>query len=1098
MRTPLRLLATVLLFAFPLFSVDAQEQKPDQKQEQKPDPMSPATFSGLRMRSIGPALTSGRVIAFAVDPQDRAKYYVASASGGVWKTVNAGTTWTPVFDNYGSYSIGAIALDPKDPSVVWVGTGERNSQRSVSYGDGLYKSEDGGKSFRKAGLERSEHIGRIVIDPRDARVVYVAAQGPLWGPGGDRGLFKTTDGGKTWKNILSISENTGVTDVVIDPAHPDIVYAASHQRRRHVWTLINGGPESAIHKSTDGGATWTKLRSGLPAGEMGRIGLDVSPADSNVVYATVEAEGDQSGIFRSKDRGATWERMSPSIAQGMYYGQIVCDPKNVDRIYVPNVILMVSDDGGRTLRPLGERSKHVDNHAIWIDPKNTDYYLVGCDGGVYESFDRGQNWHYKSNLPITQFYDVTVDNSTPFYFVCGGTQDNYSMCGPSRTRSASGITNADWFVTNGGDGFHTRVDPEDPNTIYATLQYGSLVRFDKRTGERIGIQPKPGKGEPPLRWNWDSPMIISPHLHTRLYFAANKLFRSDDRGDSWRAVSPDLTRQLDRNKLPVMGKVWGPDAVAKHQSTSFYGNIVALSESPKREGLIYVGTDDGLIQITEDGGRNWRTVETFPGVPERTYVSRIFASQHDVNTVYALFNNHKSSDFTPYILKSADAGRSWSSISGNLPKNGPLWAIAEDHVDSSLLFIGAEFGLFFTIDGGAKWIQLKGGMPTIAVRDLAIQKRENDLVAGTFGRGIYILDDYTPLRSMKAETLAQESHLFPVNEAMIYIESQPLGGRGKSFQGESYFTAPNPPFGATLTYYLKESLKTKRQLRKDAEKKGGAYPTREELSAEAEEEAPAIILTVSDAAGRVVRRLTGPFAAGMHRVTWDLRYPATQLAPPRQAGADNPEEIFRGAPAGHLVMPGKYTVTLSKRVGGVWTQLAGPQSFNVVTEGLNTMAAADREKLFEFQQKVAKLQRAVNGALSSANELKAKLATARRALMETPSASDKLIDDAAVIDKRLNEILKALRGDVALRARQENLPPSIGDRVNGIVNEQRMSTSRPTQTQINAYNIAAQEFEVELKRLRSLVDVDVAKLEMTMESVGAPWTPGRVPVWQDR
>jgi photosystem II stability/assembly factor-like uncharacterized protein len=1098
MRTPLRLLATVLLFTFPLFSVDAQEQKPDQKQEQKPDPMSSATFSGLRMRSIGPALTSGRVIAFAVDPQDRAKYYVASASGGVWKTVNAGTTWTPVFDNYGSYSIGAIALDPKDPSVVWVGTGERNSQRSVSYGDGLYKSEDGGKSFRKAGLEKSEHIGRIVIDPRDARVVYVAAQGPLWGPGGDRGLFKTTDGGKTWKNILSISENTGVTDVVIDPSNPDIVYAASHQRRRHVWTLINGGPESAIHKSTDGGATWTKLRSGLPAGEMGRIGLDVSPADSNVVYATVEAEGDQSGIFRSKDRGATWERMNPSIAQGMYYGQIVCDPKNVDRIYVPNVILMVSDDGGRTLRPLGERSKHVDNHAIWIDPKNTDYYLVGCDGGVYESFDRGQNWHYKSNLPITQFYDVTVDNSTPFYFVCGGTQDNYSMCGPSRTRSASGITNADWFVTNGGDGFHTRVDPEDPNTIYATLQYGSLVRFDKRTGERIGIQPKPGKGEPPLRWNWDSPMIISPHLHTRLYFAANKLFRSDDRGDSWRAVSPDLTRQLDRNKLPVMGKVWGPDAVAKHQSTSFYGNIVALSESPKKEGLIYVGTDDGLIQITEDGGGNWRTVETFPGVPERTYVSRIFASQHDVNTVYALFNNHKSSDFTPYILKSADAGRSWSSISSNLPKNGPLWAVAEDHVNPSLLFIGAEFGLFFTIDGGAKWIQLKGGMPTIAVRDLAIQKRENDLVAGTFGRGIYILDDYTPLRSMKAETLAQESHLFPVNEAMIYIESQPLGGRGKSFQGESYFTAPNPPFGATLTYYLKESLKTKRQLRKDAEKKGGAYPTREELSAEADEEAPAIILTVSDAAGRVVRRLTGPFAAGMHRVTWDLRYPATQLAPPRQAGADNPEEIFRGAPAGHLVMPGKYTVTLSKRVGGVWTQLAGPQSFNVVTEGLNTMAAADREKLFEFQQKVAKLQRAVNGALSSANELKTKLATARRALMETPSASDKLIDDAAVIDKRLNEILKTLRGDVALRARQENLPPSISDRVNGIVNEQRMSTSRPTQTQINAYNIAAQEFEVELKRLRSLVDVDVAKLEKTMESVGAPWTPGRVPVWQDR
>jgi photosystem II stability/assembly factor-like uncharacterized protein len=1099
-RTSLQLLIALFL----CISASAQEQKT----EQKPEPMSAATFSGLQLRPIGPALTSGRVNAFAVDPNDRAKYYVATASGGVWKTINAGTTWTPIFDNYGSYSIGAIALDPKDSSVLWVGTGECNSQRSVSYGDGIYKSEDGGKSFKKVGLDKSEHIGRIVIDPRDTKAVYVAAQGPLWGPGGDRGLFKTTDGGKTWKNILNISENTGVTDVVVDPANPDLVYAASYQRRRHVWTLIDGGPESAIYKSTDAGATWTKLRSGLPSGEMGRIGLDVSPVDPNVVYATVEAEGDQSGIFRSRDRGATWVRMNPNVAQGMYYGQVICDPKNVDRIYVPNVILMVSDDGGRTLRPLGEKSKHVDNHAIWIDPRNTDYYLVGCDGGVYESFDRGQNWHFKSNLSITQFYDVAVDNSAPFYFVCGGTQDNYSMCGPSRTRSASGITNSDWFVTNGGDGFHSRVDPEDPNTIYASLQYGSLVRFDKRTGERIGIQPKVGKGEPPLRWNWDSPLIISPHLHTRLYFAANKLFRSDDRGDSWRAVSPDLTRQLDRDKLPVMGKVWGPDAVAKHQSTSFYGNIVALSESPKKEGLIYVGTDDGLIQVTEDGGKNWRKVESFPGVPEKSYVSRLFASQHDANTVYALINNHKNADFTPYILKSADAGRSWSLISSNLPKNGPLWAIAEDHVNPSLLFVGTEYGLFFTIDGGSKWIQLKGGMPTIAVRDLAIQKRENDLVAGTFGRGIYILDDYTPLRLMKAETLAQESHLFPINEALIYIESQPLGGRGKSFQGESYFTAPNPPFGATVTYYLKEPLKTKRQLRKEAEKKGGEvpYPTREELSAEAEEEAPSVILTVSDAAGRVVRRLNGPLVAGMHRVTWDLRYPATQLAPPRpagneagdEAGEEAAEEIFRGRPAGHLVMPGKYTVTLSKRVGGVWTQLAGPQSFTVTTEGLNTMAGADREKLFEFQQKVAKLQRAVNGALSSANELKTKLATARRALLETPSASDKLIDEAAMIDKRLNEILKALRGDAALRRRQENLPPSISERVNDIVAEQRMSTSRPTNTQSNTYNIAAQEFEVELKKLRSLVDVDVAKLEKSMESAGAPWTPGRVPVWQDR
>jgi photosystem II stability/assembly factor-like uncharacterized protein len=1095
MKSLRRLLPIPILFSLVIFSALAQEPK----EEQKPDPLSSATFAGLRFRSIGPAVTGGRVSAFAVDPNNRARYFVAVSSGGVWKTVNAGTTWTPVFDNYGSFSIGAIALDPKDTSVVWVGTGELNSQRSVAYGDGLYKSEDGGKSFRKVGLEKSEHIARIVIDSRDSRIVYVAAQGPLWGPGGDRGLFKTTDGGKTWKNVLNISENTGVTDVVLDPFNPDLVYAASYQRRRHYYTLVNGGPESAIYKSTDAGTTWTKMRAGLPTGEMGRIGLDVSPVDSNVVYATIEAEGDQSGIFRSRDRGATWEKMSSNIAQGMYYGQIVCDPQNIDRIYVPNVIFMVSDDGGRTLRPLGEKSKHVDNHAIWIDPKDADYYLVGSDGGVYESFDRGQNWHFKANMPITQFYDVTVDNASPFYNVCGGTQDNNSWCGPSRTRSISGIVNSDWFVTNGGDGFHTRVDPEDPNTIYATLQYGVLVRFDKRTGERIGIQPKAGKGEAPYRWNWDSPLIISPHSHTRLYFAANKLFRSDDRGDSWKVVSPDLTRQLDRDKLPVMGKIWGPDAVAKHQSTAFYGNISTISESSKKEGLIYLGTDDGLIQVTEDGGKTWRKTEKITGVPENGYVTRVFASEHDVNTVYAVINNHQNADFAPYIVKSTDAGMTWTLISNNLPKNHPLWAVVEDHVNPNLLFVGTEFGLFFTIDGGQKWIQLKGGLPTIAVRDLAIQKRENDLVAGTFGRGIYILDDYTPLRSISTETLAQAANLFHVKDALLYIQTQPLGGRGKAFQGESYYTAENP-FGAVFTYYLKEPLKTKKQLRREAEKKGGElpYPSREELSAEAEEEAPMIVLTVTDASGNVVRRLNGPITAGLHRVNWDLRYPSPQLAPPRPPGADSVEEIFGTRPSGHLIMPGKYTVTLSQRTGGAWKQLGTPQSFNVTTEGLGTMAAADRKALFEFQQKVSRLQRAVNGALSTSNELKAKLTTARRALIETPSASERLIDDISVIDKRLNEILRALRGDVALRARQENLPPSISERVNGIVSEQRMSTSKPTQTQINAYQIASQEFEVELKKLRTLFEVDVAKLEKSMENAGAPWTPGRVPVWQDR
>jgi photosystem II stability/assembly factor-like uncharacterized protein len=1080
-----------------------QAKPPDDQtpaEEGRPrDPMSTPTFNGLRLRSIGPAFTSGRVSGFAVDPNNPSHFFVAAASGGVWKTVNDGATWSPVFDRESSYSIGAIALDPKNPLTVWVGTGENNSQRSVSYGNGVYRSDDGGKTWKNVGLKASEHIGRIAIDPKDSNIVYVAAQGPLWGPGGDRGLYKTTDGGKTWKSILSISENTGVTDVVIDPQNPETVYAASYQRRRHMWTLIDGGPESTIYKSTDAGATWNKLRAGLPTTEMGRIGLAISPVDPNVVYAAVEAGDRKGGIFRSSDRGGSWERRNEFDAGAMYYARVVADPKNVDRIYVMNVFLMVSDDGGRTLRRLGEKSKHVDNHDIWIDPNNTEHYLVGCDGGVYESYDRAANWEFKRNLPITQFYDITTDNAMPFYNVYGGAQDNYSFGGPSRTRNASGIVNSDWFVTQGGDGFRSQVDPEDPNTVYAELQNGTLARFDKRTGERMGIQPEVGRGEEPLRWNWDSPFIISPHSHTRLYFAADKLFRSDDRGDSWQVISGQLSRGLDRDKLPVMGKLWSIDAVAKNASTAFFGNGSALAESPKKEGMIYVGTDDGLIQVTEDGGKNWRKIDKFSGVADMAYVSRIIASNHDANTVYAAFDNHQNADFKPYLLKSTDAGRNWVSIKGNLPANGPVLAIAEDHVNPNLLFAGTEFGLFFSIDGGGKWVQLKGGMPTIAVRDLAIQKRENDLVVGTFGRGIYILDNYTALRLLKPEML-KEDDLFPVKDALMYIQAQPLGGRGKSFQGESFYEAENPPFGATFTYYLKEAIKTRKEKRQDAEKeairKGGApaWPSQSDLRAEEEEEAPTVIFTITDSSGRVVRRLTGPLTAGMQRVSWDLRNPPSSLPPPPNPENEDP---FNEGPVGPLAMPGTYKVSVAKRVDGVTTPFGQPQNFQITVEGQDGMSASDRAALVEFQQKVARLQRAVTGALDAGNALRPRLAAIRRALIDTPAAPEKLLDDASALDKRTNDILRALRGDTAARQRNINTPPAINERVGGIVGAQRMSSARPTQTQINQYTAAAQEFETTLTQLRQLIEVDLAKLEKEMEAAGAPWTPGRIPEWKD-
>jgi photosystem II stability/assembly factor-like uncharacterized protein len=1066
--------------------------------EKSSGPMSAETFSGLKLRSIGPAVTSGRVVSFAVHPKDKSTYYVGSASGGVWKTVNAGTSWTPVFDGEGSYSIGTVVIDPKNPNVVWVGTGENNSQRSVSYGDGVYRSDDGGKSWKNMGLKKSEHIGRIAIDPRDSKVVYVAAQGPLWGPGGDRGLYKTTDGGKTWKAVLTISENTGVTDVVLDPRNPDVLLSAAYQRRRHVWTLIDGGPESALYKSTDGGATWNKLKSGLPSENMGRIGLAVSPVNPDIVYATIESIDKKGGIFRSPDFGATWERRSEHDDQAQYYSHVVADPKNVDRIYVMHVFLQVSDDGGKTLHGLGERFKHVDNHEIWIDPDNNSHYLVGCDGGVYESFDRASTWSFKANLPVTQFYDIAVDEAAPFYHVYGGTQDNFTLGGPARTRSIHGITNGDWYVTAGGDGFHSRVDPQDPDTVYSESQYGGLLRYDRRTGQSVGIQPQPGGGEPALRWNWDSPLMISPHSHIRVYFAANKLFRSDDRGDSWKAVSGDLSRQIDRNTLPVMGKVWGPDAVAKNVSTSFYGNIVALTESARKEGLIYVGTDDGLIQVTEDGGTQWRKIEKFAGVPERTYVSRILASQHDAGTAYAAFDNHKNSDFAPYLLKTTDAGRTWTAIKGDLPANGSVLAIAEDHVNPRLLFAGTEFGLYFTIDGGQKWIQLKGGVPTIAVRDLAIQKQMNDLVVGTFGRGIYVLDDYTPLRDLKPEALEQDAALFPVKSALMYIQTRQYGLRGKGFQGEAFFTAENPPFGAQFTYYLKDEIKTKRQQRRDAEKEAekkkteAAYPVVADLRAEDEEEGPTLIFTVSDGSGRAIRTLTGPVTKGVHRISWDLREHAAALPAPRPVDAD--EDLFDEPPAGPLVMPGKYTVSIAKRVNGVLTPILSPREFIVEAETAAGTDAAGRQELFEFQRKAVKLERAVLGAVETANDLKSRMGRIKAAIDATPAMDRKWAVAARDLERKNDDILRALRGDVTLARHNENVPPSIVGRVETIAGNESASLQRPPGTDVEAYNIAGQEFAAEREKLRVLIEVDLKAIETALDEAGAPWTPGRLPL----
>jgi len=1075
----LLVLFIISLLAYPIFSQEKEEDK---------SPYKSSTFNGLKFRSIGPAVTSGRLIDVAVNPENIHEFYIAAAGGNVWKTSNSGTTWNPIFDNYGSYSIGCVTIDPNNSHVVYVGTGENNSQRSVSWGDGIYRSEDGGKSFKNIGLKKSEHIAKILIDPRDSKVIYVAAQGPLWGPGGNRGLYKSTDYGATWDSVLYISENTGVTDLVMDPRDPDVLYAASYQRRRHVWTLVNGGPEGAIYKSTNAGKTWDKLKSGLPSGDVGRIGLAISPVNPDYIYAIVEAANDGTGFYRTTNRGASWEKMSDyKNRSAQYYSEIFCDPVDLNRIYLLDTFSQITSDGGKTFTPISTKNRHVDDHLFWINPQNPDHFLIGGDGGLYETFDAGQTFLFKENLPVTQFYRVSVDNFEPFYRVMGGTQDNNSMIVPSQTINEEGIVNADYIPLVGGDGYEAVADPENPYIIYCEWQYGGLTRHDLQSGETVSIKPQEGNGEPPYRWNWDTPLIISPHGN-RIYAAANKVFRSDDKGNTWTVISPDLTRQVDRNKLPVMDKVWSVDAVSKNASTSFYGNIVSLTESPLVEGLIYAGTDDGLVQVTEDGGTSWRKIESFPDVPEMTYVSCLYASRFDANIVYATFDNHKRADFKPYILVSRDKGNSWESISGDLKEPQVVYSIVQDNIKPDILFAGTEYGVFFTINGGKKWIELKGGLPTAAVRDMDIQTRENDLVLATFGRGFYILDNYSSIRDVDESNLENENYkLFPVKDALMFIK------RTATFdsQGSSFFKADNPPFGATFTYYIKEVPKSLKEARQEKEKelikdnKPVYYPTWDELRFEDREEKSYLLFVISDAQGNVVRKLKDPIKKGINRMTWDLRYANTN---PVKTVTDKNE-------SGTPVLPGKYSVEMYTSIDGELTMVAGPQKFEAKVLNNTTLPAEDRAALVAFHKEFWEFNRAVEGALNSARDLLAQTDVLIYAIKQAPEAPNSLMDNALKIKEDTQDILQHLYQDETVAERNEPTSPTVYDRLNELAWGMWNTTSAPTQTQKDAFKAATEEFEPLLKELQTLLEVNLQNLEADMEKYGAPWTPGRVPGW---
>ena len=1094
-------IAKILLSAAMLFvsiTVTAQKKADPVIKPKAADSLNNIPLSGLLFRSVGPAITSGRIADIAVNPNNHSEYYVAAAAGGVWKTSNAGITYNPIFDGEGSFSIGCLAIDPSNTNVVWVGSGENNNQRVVAYGDGIYKSEDGGKSWKNMGLKNSEHIGRIAIDPTNSDIVYVAAYGPLWKSGGERGVYKTTDGGKTWKPVLNVSEHTGFNEVMVDPRFPNIVYASAHQRQRKVFTYIGGGPESALYKSTDGGATWNKMMNGLPAVNLGRIGLNYSPVNPDVLYAVVEAPEGKGGVFKSTDRGASWEKQSGYSTSGNYYQKLYCDPKDVNKIFVINTNMGVSKDGGKNFSNVGEKSKHIDNHVIWIDPSNTDHYLVGCDGGVYETYDAADNWSFKANLPVTQFYKVATDNALPFYSIHGGTQDNFSIGGPSRTTSSNGIFNSDWYFTSIGDGFESQVDQANPDIVYAESQYGGLIRYDKKSGEFLEIKPVEQEDEAAYRWNWDAPLHISKYDNKRLYFGANKLFRTDDRGNTWKIISGDLSRQIDRNKLEVMGKVWSVDAVAKNGSTDIYGQTTTVAESHFDENTIYVGTDDGLIQITNDGGKTWTKVDGIAGVPERTYVNQIICSQHERNVAYVTFNQHRYGDFHPYVYKTTDGGKTWNAIQHNLPEKGTAYTIAEDHVNANLLFVGTEFGLYFSVDGGQEWIPLKNGLPTISVKDIVIQKRENDLVLATFGRGFYVLDDYTPLRNFKKEDLAKAATIYPVKDALMFIESTPLGVRGKGFQGESFFTTPNPKVGAVFTYYLKEDIKTIQEKRREAEKekikKGGApyYPPIDSLRLEDEQPAPHLLFTVMDENNNVVRRIKASAKKGLSRIVWDFRHAPfgpIDFTPFDESNAFNSPEI------GYVALPGNYKVSLSKFEDGVYSELVAAQPFKAITLNNATLPATDKKALDDFCKQVAELRRVSTVADAYRGEMVNKIKYIKQAIIETPKLPVDISKTITALEKRLTDVNTKLNGDATIARREFETAPSINSRIGTIIYALWSTTAAPTTSFISSYQTAARQFTPVYNELRSIGE-EMRKLENLLESNKAPYTPGRLPEWK--
>ncbi len=972
---------------------------------------APDLFAGLTIRNIGPATMGGRIDDLAVLESNPAVFYVGTATGGLWKTVNNGTTWEVLFDDQPDVvSIGDIAIPPNDANTVWVGTGENNNRQSGSWGNGVWKSTDGGHTWKHMGLADSKHIARIIVDPIDHDVVYVAALGSLWGPGKERGVFKTTDGGLTWTNVLFVDENTGATELVMDPTNNKVIYAATYQRRRAPWGFNGGGPGSGMYKSSDAGRTWTKLTKGVPEGPLGRIGMDVYRANPNVLYARIEHET-ESGTYRSDDAGMSWRKMSNVNPRPMYFSQVRIDPTNDARIYVLGVQIHISDDGGKTFVENG--ALHSDHHAMWINPAHPNHHLDGTDGGVGISYDKGATWEGIYNMDIGQFYHVTYDMQTP-YHVCGGLQDNYTWCGPSQVRSRTGIGNDEWRQIQGGDGFEALVDPKDPRTVYAESQNGNIVRMDRLTGERKSIRPISLRGEPPLRWNWNTPIVMSPHDSNTIYVAANKVFKSTDRGQNWTAISPDLTENVDRETLTLMGVTAKEFKVAKHDGVQSYGNLVQLAESTTQAGVLFAGADDGTVHMTKDGGATWTNITNkFPGIPKNAYVSRLVPSVHDTNTVYATFDNHGNDDYGTYVYASADGGNTFRSIGEGITKGHTITAFAEDPKNPSVVYAGSEFGLWVSLDRGGRWQRFTGGLPSVPVHEIVFHPRDNDMIIATHGRSIWILDDATPVQQA-AEAMKSSAYLFDMRPTMQF---NPNNDRG--FITDKPFFGKKPTYGVPISYYLA---------------KGDV----------------GVALRISDAQGNQVREIAGDAVkdarkSGINRVYWDMRHQPLEAPEGVPGGGGGGGGFGGGGLNGPHVLPGDYRVTLVVDGKDVATK-----SVRVSGDTAITMTDADRKTWHDTAMQLHEMQAVANEAAAAVTAIGAQL-DAYRKLLATSSSPDAppTSGPLAEVGKSLTELRRSLGigqgGGGGGGGQNQNVRGQIGQLKGQVMN----STSLPTAMQVS-------------------------------------------------